>query len=1078
MDANSDLLDHNSWLQSFIRATQLSDTFTLRHGCEINFPTFKRGSTRIDYMMASQDLLPFISASGYLPFDSTSDHRLMFTDVDAIGYLRDAPPPLSDLNTPRTILSRYKKLSKQYKAQSLGKLHTHKYYQRITALTTKVYLQESKLTDGDKKELESIDRLITNSMIETESEHVRIHSTPWSPALLQNVHTLAYWAAWISELRTRKDLSTRREYRIEEITKLGGDLTAFPNEAPTLAEARQKQRQSCKALRVAKKNAKQLREDWLLEQEDISLTEGNKTRAQVLKTIRKAETMRRTHQVVRSTLSGRAGRGLSSVIITNPETGEDETVFDPADITTNIIARNMEHFHQADGTPFTTTELQAICKNPFEMAIKQLHNHTGYGNASFDAVISELSNRPAAPDPMLGLVDGNDLTQKFRRWKESTSTSPSKRHLGLYRAILKAPNPHFQNDDDTESSVTRSTSSSDEEDHGAIFFNFLAQIINVCVNTGYVLSRWRKVASVMLEKIPNRPVIEKLRVIHLFEADLNAWTGIVFGRRMMHKAEALEMLGEEQGGSRKGRTATDVYAMKFLSFQMAELTRTPLAVMDNDAKACYDRIVMALASQRCEQIGIPHDACQLLENFLDSAHYHISTTLGVSEQSYRSTTVWKLHGPGQGNQCSPAIWAVVSTLILNTMKSKFPGTTFSDPQSTQIINHHMQAFVDDSSIWVNDFKASIKGTCDDNHLLLELQSATQWWEKLLVETGGMLELRKCFYYFIKWQFDQNGAATLDTDELPQKIIIKQSTSKISKEIPRKMADESHRTLGFQTKPVNDYKDQLQVLQSKSNQVTRALYSHKLDSFTAQTAYHSVFAPRILYALPMCGISAPHLNTVQSGPLNYTLRSMGYPKSFPRAMVFLSQEDGGVGFSALFKEQGIANTLFLIRHLRQQTQLGKFLIMNLRWMQHIAGTSFLLLRTFHNPLPYIPSTWLHSLRTFLNNIDAQIYIEDERPREGQRHHDQFIMDSALQYFTRPAEWEKVNRVRIFLQVTRLSDIVNIAGTHLVHPYNFQMTSQEFPSRTTELWPVQTKPGKSCWVLWGKLLQLLTTDGHKL
>ncbi len=88
----------------------------------------------------------------------------------------------------------------------------------------------------------------------------------------------------------------------------------------------------------------------------------------------------------------------------------------------------------------------------------------------------------------------------------------------------------------------------------------------------------------MLEKIPDKPILDKLPVIHIFEADQNAWTGIVFGRRMMHKAERLGALGEEQGGSRKGRTAVDVYAMKAISFQMAELTKTPLAVMDNDAK--------------------------------------------------------------------------------------------------------------------------------------------------------------------------------------------------------------------------------------------------------------------------------------------------------------------------------------------------------------------------------------------------------------------------------------------------------------------------------------------------------------
>jgi hypothetical protein len=52
----------------------------------------------------------------------------------------------------------------------------------------------------------------------------------------------------------------------------------------------------------------------------------------------------------------------------------------------------------------------------------------------------------------------------------------------------------------------------------------MAALLNTCISTGYVLSRWKTVANAMLEKIPGVPKInKKLRVIHVLEADLNFW---------------------------------------------------------------------------------------------------------------------------------------------------------------------------------------------------------------------------------------------------------------------------------------------------------------------------------------------------------------------------------------------------------------------------------------------------------------------------------------------------------------------------------------------------------------------------
>jgi hypothetical protein len=60
-------------------------------------------------------------------------------------------------------------------------------------------------------------------------------------------------------------------------------------------------------------------------------------------------------------------------------------------------------------------------------------------------------------------------------------------------------------------------------------FNAILDVTRLAVQHGVVLDRWLDVVNVMIEKIPGRPLITKLRVIHLVEADFNLILGILWG---------------------------------------------------------------------------------------------------------------------------------------------------------------------------------------------------------------------------------------------------------------------------------------------------------------------------------------------------------------------------------------------------------------------------------------------------------------------------------------------------------------------------------------------------------------------
>ena len=101
--------------------------------------------------------------------------------------------------------------------------------------------------------------------------------------------------------------------------------------------------------------------------------------------------------------------------------------------------------------------------------------------------------------------------RRFRKWKESTTTSPSRRHLGHYKSLLP---PHKY--DVTEYVSTPA---------GQIL-EVIRAILNFCATSGYSLQRWSSIVTTMIPKDVGSAKIHRLRVIHIYEADLTALCSI------------------------------------------------------------------------------------------------------------------------------------------------------------------------------------------------------------------------------------------------------------------------------------------------------------------------------------------------------------------------------------------------------------------------------------------------------------------------------------------------------------------------------------------------------------------------
>ena len=83
LDANEQIGTEATGIINFVTQGGLVDIFTLYNCSTCSIPTYLKGSSRIDYILGTPNILLYIRQCGYLSFNSgiISNHRGMFIDL-------------------------------------------------------------------------------------------------------------------------------------------------------------------------------------------------------------------------------------------------------------------------------------------------------------------------------------------------------------------------------------------------------------------------------------------------------------------------------------------------------------------------------------------------------------------------------------------------------------------------------------------------------------------------------------------------------------------------------------------------------------------------------------------------------------------------------------------------------------------------------------------------------------------------------------------------------------------------------------------------------------------------------------
>lgn len=1085
---------HDGTLETLARSTGLVDVLRHHHPSSSYPPTYNRGKKRIDLILASASLLPTITRSGILPYNSIfqGDHRPCYIDLDSSlafgGKTSPACPPCQrglQLHDPRRVSEYITTLNTQ--------LETHNILQKVTELHTKTTIGWD---STDYAKYETIDQLITEAMLYAERQtSSRFTKTfEWSPTLMKAVYAERYWrlaykqsvGRFVSEnllLRTR---------RLAGIPISISNLQ-LPHILQCLKAARETRKLLQKDHRTLRRNyLEKLSEALVLKRSPSMADPANADRrekriAKEVKRLIRLEYKRYLYRLIDNTLADTHDNvyGLSRVDVPAPLIkdplqhldpkiwkGPWVSVTDPTEIAQFICLANTKQYNQASNTPFASEYLaHNIGMNLEGPAVPDILGGTFHFDPSIKLlpetkrIITTLGTPPKGGiSHFPTLITLEEFQSTYSLVKERTSSSLSGRHVGHYKAAT--------NDD--------------------ILSLVHSKMMSLPYIVGFSPERWQKVVDVMLEKEPGNPKIHRLRIIALIESDYNQSQRILLARRLTHRMEDVNIVPEMQYGSRPGKLCISPVLNKQLTHDIIRQTRQTVAVIENDATGCYDRLMNPLLLLGLRWLGVPNSLARSIALSWTSTTHFIKTQFGVSSATYSNSTHTPLFGPGQGSTTGPTLWqltfifledsAIEAGIDLSELEEPLPLLTLTSVDATLQVESSGEAFVDDSnlispsSLPTHPHQVSnVDQRLHSNSAVKNLQVLAQRWERALFSTGGAINFSKSFWFVFHWRWTSGVPQFVDPPSSLKLLLTEGNDIDQPVEVPIKSTNDTYRTLGVHISPSGSTKGSYAVLLAKAQDYQTKIMSSTLPQEAALLSYNVYLLPKLGYPLPALTFTEDQCRTLQSPTLLAVLPKVRFNRHTARSIVFGPIKYGGLNIKSLYSVQSLGQLTLYVGHSRLQDKTSKLLQVSLSYLQLAVGSSTSVFQlppsTYVN---WIDACWLVSLWIFLHKVQLHVTTSTHWMPKTLRQYDKILMDYFIALGYTASALGALNRCRIYLQIITLSDIVSADGSSIM-PGVFHGIPLEDRVSTLK-WPCQQRPPARDWELWSSALHSLQPRNH--
>ena len=528
-----------------------------------------------------------------------------------------------------------------------------------------------------------------------------------------------------------------------------------------------------------------------------------------------------------------------------------EIVNDKEKVETLTLACMRKHFAQSQGTPFTSDDwIDKLSDKDIQNAIIAGQYDVSQHPEAIQLYLRALKRPKDHPPELKFEYSYSGFCQFIRKADEQTSASPSGRHYGHYKVLLK----NCQH----------------------ILFD-VYRIMKLAFSNGIFLERYRRTVTTLIAKELNRPRIHRLRPIHIVEIELQAITKSQWAKNLINRAEKLNLITDSQYGGRCQRQAQSMVLNRTLIFDITRHMVKPLTCVDEDLKACYDRELAPLGALEDRYFGNSHEQGDYIIQATQKQNFFVKTNFGISKTAYCYTPENKIWGLGQGLGWSGARWTLTSSIIDKIMNERCSGLLFQGPKRDLSFTKLTDMFVDDLNQFCNHYPPN-------SSLVKQTTHNVQLHSDLVYTSGGILALDKCKYYHVDFYFDQDGKSHMFTkDQLPSEMQIKSALNEVPVVIEHIDSHNPHETLGYIITPSGNHKELYKIVENHVNDWVKHVTSSSLFPHEKILSYHTVLVPQVAYRLVGASFTYEECETLMKRIYPIMINAHGFHRSFSRAM---------------------------------------------------------------------------------------------------------------------------------------------------------------------------------------------------
>lgn len=1009
--------------------------------------THKRGSSPIDGIFASENLL--ITQGGYEGGrDELSDHRLLWADftldsilgIDRGDIVKPKAKKLQATNRTRV---------RRFNRALLQQIQQHKLVEKARKLEEDIGTNKS-MTEPQKERYEAIDSQRCRAVIHAEKGCAKLppNDAEFSLVLKRALGIYIIWDLIHRKMKrkckinTRWIIDTKKRLQVEEHFQI----------PTTLAEATQQRAEAKGRLREAQRKAPELRLeflDMLIKQAD---DQGNVRKARDLRQIRERENTKSVHKRIKLARGKLRGGGVRFVH-KHQRDGTVKTIKDKYQMEREIMEANQSKLHLADESPVRQGPLrEQITDHDYDRWEEIVQGLFQIETDTDDATKKWLDYyQGLRPQDMDISLTTDEYIKSWRHIKEHTSCTPGAMHFGTFKTMhLCRPIAELH--------------------------TIMARIP---MKTGYVPKRWTQSTDSMLPKKEGEWRPNKLRLTSLLAPDFNH-NNKILGRAAMRNAEKHNKLAPEQYGSRKYHSASQHALNKRLMLDALRIQKRPGVIIANDAKACYDRILHVAAFMALRRAGVPKEATISMLEPIRRLNHHIRTAYGDSTFTYGGNE-WDRDPSGicQGNGAGPAIWALVSSPLLDILRQAGHGAKLHAAIGNTFLHLSGFAFVDDADT-IHTGKAG-----DTPEMLLNAaQEELNLWEGLIRATGGGLAQDKSDFAVINYDWNQGRWKYTKPDRSNTMTVHTGHGQR--DEIKQLDVGKARRTLGvWQAADGNETK-QTKEMKEKASEWARAAARSSLTRSDIVVGIKTSLYPSITYGLMATTLTEDQCKDVFKPIREGALPKAGYSRKIPATVLHGPTKYGGIGIPDLYTVQGTEHVKALLDYGGQDNPTGDLMDINISGhLLEIGRSGHLFAMKYSEVQHLMTNTWMKETLKFTSKHDLRLETGGHTLQTW-RSGDVLLMESLARATTHisTAEAQAFNRCRLHLQVVTMSDVCTASGDNLLREAWECKRGWSSPSSLAYQWPFQPRPGQKDIQIWQRILQqvfrvgtrYLTTTGH--